>query len=73
LDDINGCWANVEDVDTCSKLNDEGYYPFFDEEDDELDDYQDDITCGCKECICPNTVEFEGEVCHECLTHNHQG
>jgi hypothetical protein len=34
-DDVNGCWADVEDVDSCDKINDEGYYSIGEDEDEE--------------------------------------
>lgn len=33
-DDVNGCWANVEDVDCCEYINEEGNYDGFDEDED---------------------------------------
>ncbi len=37
-DDVNGCWADVDDVDSCDKLNEDGYYPFTDEDEEDEED-----------------------------------
>ncbi len=35
-DDVNGCWANVKDVDNCPRINDDGYYG----DEEELEDWE---------------------------------
>lgn len=39
-DDVNGCWANVKNVDDCLKIGESGYYGQFDDYDEDcpLDD-----------------------------------
>ncbi len=72
-DDVNGCWANIVDVDCCERLGEDGLYPFWDDEDEEEYPIDEDRPrCSCRFCHCLNETEY-GEVCSDCLQGAHQG